>query len=1027
LPVWGADLYLHYNAAGELSVMNGRYQPTPSGTEFEFTLTEQAALSRAAQALQIPLESAHIWTAEQVIYVDEKGRGIPAWHIEMGATMFDDMRFIIDGRNSEILESYNNIQTGSAAKGTGTDLLGQSRSLDLYKVGSNYYLLNTTKGMFDGNTTDEIASIQGVILVGDARNVEPDQFNYYYYTASTSTSSWPANGVSLAYSFSRVYDYFKNVHGLVTLDNARHNIIGITNIGNQYNNAFWSGGIKMFCFGNGDGQVFIDLAASFDIIAHEYGHGVTQYSSNLEYQFQSGALNEAFSDFVGVMAENYVDPANADWRIGEDCLPAGSTYNCLRDLSNPHQPKSLTSDYPNKMAEYANWTIDQDNGGVHRNSTIPGHAFYQMSTRMAVDRVEKIIYRAYLNYLTRRSEFIDLRLAAVQAAKDLYPGDNTATLTGQSFDIVEVYTGEETEPDPPFEPVEGDDFVLALFEGSGEMFKIKSDYPWADGNAVSLGITSVSKPSVTDNGQVIVYVDAEGNVNWFDTTENQNYALTDDGIWYNVAISPLGDYIALVPKPESYPSTIAIYDFAAESMTLRALSIPTTTEGAEIIPDYADILDWSTEGGWLIFDCTFALQDSYGAESNTWGIYLTNVSEDAVVPIFQPDVQYAVGNPSFSSTRDNVIAFDVIDYSSDQVGYYVYTYDLFEGQLGLIHQNSGTYGHPSFSPDDRKMVFQDQTTINDELVSSLWQIELQADGLTPSSEGAKAWVYPLEYPVWYAEGTRPSNVETVFAEQFDQETFPPNGWLAPDMPAHADYGWRQGNVDDHNFSDIEPDNVASVICGYNPAAMQVDRFYSPAFNVASSETQLTFWAGYNFSWTSNYQVNLYLTSPNSMDAAATLWQIKNEGNDGGQEWSWHQVTVDLGGYAGQKNVRLFWEYRGKDGDLYALDGIQLTNRGGAAVETDDHSALPELTIIRNYPNPFNGETLLTYTLAKDGPVTIEIYNLSGQLVQTIVQDEFQESGTFQHKWKAEGVGSGVYFYRLVTIDGVYSGKSVVIQ
>jgi hypothetical protein len=164
-----------------------------------------------------------------------------------------------------------------------------------------------------------------------------------------------------------------------------------------------------------------------------------------------------------------------------------------------------------------------------------------------------------------------------------------------------------------------------------------------------------------------------------------------------------------------------------------------------------------------------------------------------------------------------------------------------------------------------------------------------------------------------------------------------------------------------------------------------------------------------------------------MDAAGTLWRIKNEGNDGGQEWSWHQVTVDLGGYAGQKKVRLLWEYRGQDGDLFALDGIQLTTRGGAAVESDDRSVRPELTMIRNYPNPFNGETLLAYTLAKDGPVTIEIFNLNGQRVQTVVQDEFQTAGTHQRKWKAEGVGSGVYFYRLVASDGVYSGKTVVMQ
>jgi bacillolysin len=1026
-PVWGADLYLHYGTDGVLTTMNGRWQPTPEGMPLVYALSREQAIARAAAYLGIEAKIARIWQAEQVIYIDDRGKATSAWHIELGATMYDDMRVFIDGRDGAVLHAYNNIQTGTPAKGTGVDLFGQTRALDIYKVDNDYYLLNTTKSMFDGNTSNSITDMQGIILIGDARNVEPDAFNYYYYINSTTPNSWPANTVSLSYAFSRVYDYYKTVHGLITLDGQRHNIIGVENIGSNYNNAFWSGGIKMFCFGNGDGQVFSDLAGSFDVIAHEYGHGVTQYHSNLEYQFQSGALNEAYSDFSGVMAEFFADPANADWLIGEDCIPASSSSTCLRDLANPHNPSSLTSDYPMKMSEYADWTIDDDNGGVHRNSTIPGHAFYVLSTLMARDKVEKIIYRAYIEYMTRGSQFVDLRLAAIQAAKDLYPNDGSAALVGQAFDQVEVYNGSETEPDPPYEPVSGNDYVLALIDPSGEMVQIKSDVPFQNGAATSFGVNSISKPSVTDDGSTIVYVDKNNNINLYDAVAKSNQLITNNGYYANVAISPHADFLAYTPKYEILPSTIGILDLTTQKSVTRKLSIPTTTQGAEIVANYADILDWSIEGGYLIFDCTFTLRDGSGNDIDTWGIYLTNAADDAFIPIFQADTQFAVGNPSFSSTRDNVIAFDVLDYSSgaDTPEYYLYAFDLFSGELGLLHQNINIYGHPSFSPDDHKIVFQEKT---DDDVSFLSQATMQADGLNADQNSVQPWVNPVHFPVWYAVGTRPQETNTLFEEQFDGDTFPPAGWLAPDQSTHPDYGWDNGNITDHDFSAIQPGSVASATCGYNPNAQQVDRLFSPIVSLSGSNPVLTFWAGYNYYWTSNYEVNVYLTKPGSLEPDQVVWRIKVEGNDGGEEWTWHECTVDLGSVAGRQNVRLLWEYRGLDGDMFALDGVQLVIRsGGQAVESPKDISHSGFTLVRNYPNPFNDETTLAYQLQHSGEVTLQIFNINGELIETLMNREVHSAGTFTKHWNAAGVSSGIYFYRLTTPDGVAMGKAIMMK
>jgi Zn-dependent metalloprotease len=56
-------------------------------------------------------------------------------------------------------------------------------------------------------------------------------------------------------------------------------------------------------FGDGDGTVFIGFTSSLSVIGHELTHGATQYSANLTYEGQSGALNESISDVLGALVE----------------------------------------------------------------------------------------------------------------------------------------------------------------------------------------------------------------------------------------------------------------------------------------------------------------------------------------------------------------------------------------------------------------------------------------------------------------------------------------------------------------------------------------------------------------------------------------------------------------------------------------------------------------------------------------------------------------------------------------------------
>lgn len=165
-------------------------------------------------------------------------------------------------------------------------------------------------------------------------------------------------------------------------------------------------------YGDGDGQTFKALSGANDIIAHELTHAVTERTSNLKYQDQSGALNESFSDVFGY----FVDPD--DWLMGEDVYTPGTEGDGLRSLKDPERYNQ-----PAHMYQYQSGS--QDNGGVHTNSGIPNKAAYLTINEIGKDKAEQIYYLALTQYLTQNSEFSDAKTALKEAANKLY-GDNSA-------------------------------------------------------------------------------------------------------------------------------------------------------------------------------------------------------------------------------------------------------------------------------------------------------------------------------------------------------------------------------------------------------------------------------------------------------------------------------------------------------------------------------------------------------------------------------------------------------------------------
>jgi Zn-dependent metalloprotease len=178
-------------------------------------------------------------------------------------------------------------------------------------------------------------------------------------------------------------DFYRQVYARDSIDGNGMRLDAYIHRGVKYNNAFWNG--QQMVFGDGDEVVFTDFTGSTDVIAHELTHGVTEFTANLEYHIEPGALNESVSDVFGSLVKQYsmMQTADqADWLIGNDIFTPGIEADALRSLKAPgtaYDNQLFGRDpQPDHMRKFVHLpdTEEGDNGGVHINSGIPNKAFY---------------------------------------------------------------------------------------------------------------------------------------------------------------------------------------------------------------------------------------------------------------------------------------------------------------------------------------------------------------------------------------------------------------------------------------------------------------------------------------------------------------------------------------------------------------------------------------------------------------------------------------------------------------------------
>ena len=108
-----------------------------------------------------------------------------------------------------------------------------------------------------------------------------------------------------------------------------------------------------------------------------------------------------------------------------------------------------------------------------------------------------------------------------------------------------------------------------------------------------------------------------------------------------------------------------------------------------------------------------------------------------------------------------------------------------------------------------------------------------------------------------------------------------------------------------------------------------------------------------------------------------------------------------------------------------VENVIIADRNGNEMETTIIELPTEFGLSQNYPNPFNPTTTISYQLPVSSEIRLQIYNLQGRLVETLVS-EMQDAGFYSLEWNGSDVASGVYFYRLVA-DGFVSSHKMVLM
>jgi Zn-dependent metalloprotease len=336
------------------------------------------------------------------------------------------MDFVVDAHTGKVIATLNRTST-IAATATGVDCLGEKRTFQVEKNGASLLLLDAELNVQTFDFKKKDPQVLSSLLPG-SKITNPPAF-------SESAVSAHANASAVS-QFMRTVLMRKNIDAAGGAMISTINCIvvrdSVGGLGKEWINAYWDGsqmvyGLRMV------GTKVLSLSADLDVTAHEMTHGVTDKTARLEYRFQSGAMNESFSDIFGIIVNNFSKPDQStwNWEIGAGLQPNGQPF---RNFSNP--PLFGQPDHMRDFVVLPD-TENGDEGGVHTNSGIHNKAAFNVLTSkdttggflFTPKEVAIVFYLALSQQLSRTSQFADSVRAVVQSAQTFFRALPAAQLT----------------------------------------------------------------------------------------------------------------------------------------------------------------------------------------------------------------------------------------------------------------------------------------------------------------------------------------------------------------------------------------------------------------------------------------------------------------------------------------------------------------------------------------------------------------------------------------------------------------------
>lgn len=318
-------------------------------------------------------------------------------------------------------------------------------------VYSSGYFNNTFPPVTLNNINLSMVNPPYTVEIWDYDGIGDDYGGSYSISSSSGTFNWSGSGnngtytvlaatgraeVDVHWAMEKTYDFYLTQLSRNSFDNSGGIIKNYIHKDVAWNNANWNG--TVMSYGDGSGSLFRPLV-SIDVVGHEFTHAVVQYTANLQYQGESGALNESFADIFGTAIEFY-GATSPNWTMGESIVVPSPFI--LRSMSNPNgglQPQPDTYDGTNWINTNGCTPVSGPGGndlcGVHMNSGVQNFWYYLLCqggsgtndigntysvTGIGMNPATQIAYRNLRLYLTSTSNYLSSYYGSLQAAEDLY-------------------------------------------------------------------------------------------------------------------------------------------------------------------------------------------------------------------------------------------------------------------------------------------------------------------------------------------------------------------------------------------------------------------------------------------------------------------------------------------------------------------------------------------------------------------------------------------------------------------------------